>query len=478
METIHFRDLTRIYMLIAGAFCIVFFTRWVIIGYIVGGVAQAFICGAGLFIFLIIGIGALYVGLERYDSFFSPAPPPIHYYPTYYYNYPQMPYYPLAYGPYYPFGYYPPAGMYHPPPSYDGRQPAYQPPLYYQYGYYPQYYPYPGPAVESPRTAAGPPQYGPAQPQSSVPATGPVPTAQPTSPQGSVDEMGNRRPLRLPSASILLRTFLVAIIVGGLSLAFAVPSGYISLLIFPFAFIIGFSFPSLIWISYVYSFEKREPRPSKSILVAFTWGMLSTIPALMVNTAAASILGADGPNPSIMASLLTVALVAPIFEELSKPWGVLLVREEVRSRLDGLIFGVTCGVGFALIENISYEVSFALTGQNPAAVWTIGALARGLGSIMVHAAGAGLIGYAYGRYRLMRGSSFWAVPIAYGLAVSLHAAWNGASVILPLLPVGDYINIAFIPLFALGAFYLLKHFLDRGAASELEPGGYLSEARY
>jgi RsiW-degrading membrane proteinase PrsW (M82 family) len=284
-------------------------------------------------------------------------------------------------------------------------------------------------------------------------------------------------PLRLPSASLLLKVFLAALAVGGLSLALAPATGY-TVVIFLFAFIIGFSFPSLIWISYVYSFEKREPRPSKSILVAFTYGMLSTIPALLINTAASVLLGADSPHPTVIATLLTVALVAPLVEELSKPWGLLLVRDHVRSRLDGLIFGVTCGVGFALIENISYELSFALTGDNPAAVWTIGSLARGLGSIMIHAAGAGLIGYAYGRYRLKKGSSLWGILLAYMLAVLMHASWNGASVLLPELPGGDYLNIAFIPLFAVGAFFLLKHFIERGAASELEPGGYLSEARY
>jgi RsiW-degrading membrane proteinase PrsW (M82 family) len=185
------------------------------------------------------------------------------------------------------------------------------------------------------------------------------------------------------------------------------------------------------------------------------------------------VLGAYSETASVTAMLLTAALVAPLVEEFSKPWGVFLVRKEVRSRLDGLIFGVTCGVGFALIENISYEFSFLLTGQDPAAVWTLGALARGLGSIMIHATGAGLIGYAYGRYRVVKGSTPAVVVLAYVVGVILHAAWNGASVLLSEVAYGDVLNIAFVPLFALGAFLLLRHFIGRGAASETEPGGYL-----
>lgn len=503
-------------MLIVGAFSIVFFVRWVMMGYLLGGAMVALQCSAAFFVFLIIGGVILYLGLERYDTIFSPAPPVYPYYPAWSQYYPHQPYYPPAYGPYYPPGYYPPAGGYYPPPGYAARPPAYPYAPSYAYGYYPPVSRYPeaaqrpaqvetaaptAPSGQAPRTPARPSPAAPPAPQAtaafaapaapSAPAAAPYPPPyqpapapppfQPYAPPAavpSIDDIGNRKPLRLPSAANLLLVFLGAIILGGFSLALMGATGYVSLLIFPLTFIIGFSFPSLIWISYVYSFERKAPRPSKSMLVAFTCGMLSTIPALIVNTAAAVMLGADSAHPTIIASLLTAAVVAPLIEEFSKPWGVYIVRDHVNSRLDGLIFGVTCGVGFALIENISYEVSFVLSGADVAAVWTLGSLARGLGSIMVHAAGAGLIGYAYGRYRVRRGSSFMAVPLAFLAAIIMHAGWNGASVILSEVPYGDLLNIAFIPVFSIGAYLLLRYFLDRGAASELEPGGTLPEAHY
>lgn len=513
METGQFRDLTRIYMLIVGAFSVVFFVRWVIMGYLMGGAAVALQCGAAFFVFLIIGAVILYIGLERYDTIFTPAPPVYPYYPAWSQYYPHQPYYPPAYGPYYPPGYYPPAGGYYPPPGYAARPPAYPYAPSYSYGYYPQAPRYPEAAphpaqVATAMTTGPPPQPSqapsppspaalpapPAPASSAAPAVRSAPAAAPYPPPyqpapaplplqpyalppavPSIDDIGNSRPLRLPSAPNLLLVFLGAIILGGFSLALMGATGYVSLVVFPLTFIIGFSFPSLIWISYVYSFERKAPRPSKSMLVAFTCGMLSTIPALIVNTAAAVMLGADSAHPTIVASLLTAAVVAPLIEEFSKPWGIFVVRDHVNSRLDGLIFGVTCGVGFALIENISYEVSFVLSGADVAAVWTLGSLARGLGSIMVHAAGAGLIGYAYGRYRVKKGSSLMVLPLAYIAAIIMHASWNGASVILSDVPYGDLLNIAFIPLFAVGAFLLLRYFLDRGAASELEPGGTLPE---
>jgi len=165
--------------------------------------------------------------------------------------------------------------------------------------------------------------------------------------------------------------------------------------------------------------------------------------------------------------LVLAAVVAPFVEEFSKPWGVFLVKEEVRGRLDGLIFGVTCGVGFALIENITYEFSFVLTGEGAAAIWTLFTLARGLGSIMVHAAGAGLIGYAYGRYRA--GGGWTGVPLAYLAAVGLHAAWNGLSTVFATVDWGVYASVGFMVFFVAGTFLLVRGLIDRGVESEGGP---------
>ncbi len=281
--------------------------------------------------------------------------------------------------------------------------------------------------------------------------------------QPAVRELDPRRPLILPQANRLLAVFLVSIIIGGLSLALSPVTGGLTLLLFLPAFIIGFSFPSLIWISYVYSFEKRHILPSKAVLTALVYGMLSTIPALIVNTAAGQYFG-EGAGASLAVLLVTAALIAPLTEEFCKPWGLYLVRGEVRGPLDGLIMGVTCGVGFALIENITYELSFVFTGQSAAALWTLGSLARGLGSIMVHATGAGMIGYAYGRYRA--GGDALLIPLAYLAGVGLHSLWNGSSTLLDSVSWGTAGTLGFMIVFALCTFILLNHLIRTGGAAE------------
>ena len=454
MEWARYRDMTRIYLLIVGAFSITFFVRWVLIGYLEGGAVQAVACGAALFIFLLLGVYILYFGLERWDRFYSDMTVAQ---PAY------------QYAAYYQPAYYPPPGYYYPPPAY--YPPPYGQPAYGMPAYYPQYPQYQQPAYQYQPAN----QYQPAeqymlayyQPQAAYPPpqsyagyAGPyqyVPKA-PAQPR----ELDPRRALILPEATRLLAIFLLALLLGGLALAVANYVSLLALVVFLPAFVIGFSFPSLIWISYVYHFDKT-PLPSKTVLKAFVWGMLSTIPALLINTVA-SIATGEGEGAPLVVTLFVVAMVAPLIEEFSKPWGIWLVREDIKGPLDGLILGVTCGVGFALIENISYEFSFVLTGDSAAAVWTLGSLARGLGSIMVHAAGAGMIGYAYGRYPI--GKDLPSIVLAYFAAVALHSAWNASSALFATVDWGLFATVGFMMLFVAGTYYLLRYLISRAAASE------------
>jgi RsiW-degrading membrane proteinase PrsW (M82 family) len=501
MEWARYRDMTRIYILVIGAFTVTFFVRQGILPAVLGGVTAGRVALAVvLLVFMLFGLYMLYFGLEKWDRFYSDftAPSPV---------YPQ-------YGYYQPY-YYPPPAYYYAPPAYS--MPPYAPPAYGMY--YPQYQQYHQPAYQyppaqqypAPPAQQAPAQYRPAQAQSPVsqyrappahPPAAPYPSApqyQPAAPYQSaaqyqpvpahppaqpfpVDaapryapaapafpaEPDPRRALILPDATKLLAVFLGAVLIGGVALAAAYYITVLALFVFLPAFIIGFSFPSLIWISYVYHSDKTHRLPSKTVLKAFVWGMLSTVPALIVNTAAGEALGYS-EHASLAVTLIVVAAVAPLIEEFSKPWGVRLVRDDVRGPLDGLILGVTCGVGFALIENITYEFMFAAGYGGAAAVWTLGSLARGLGSIMVHAAGAGLIGYAYGRHRT--GGGLAPVALAYIAAVAMHAAWNGSSALFATADWGILGSAGFMVLFVAATYLLLRHLIDRGAALEAQAAG-------
>jgi len=194
--------------------------------------------------------------------------------------------------------------------------------------------------------------------------------------------------LRIPKMKTLLGIFMLALFIGFLTLTL----GGAFLLLFPVCFIIAFSFPSLMWISYVYHQSTRAPEPRDSIFKALLWGMFSTIPAAIIN-------GTFGYGLGTGLAFLVPVLVAPFNEEFFKPLGLGFLKPDIKSRIDGLVFGVTCGMGFAMTENLLYELSF-LYGS--AAVWTLNSFLRGVGSTIIHAVGSGLIGFMYASYDLKR----------------------------------------------------------------------------
>ncbi|MCI0496847.1 MAG: PrsW family intramembrane metalloprotease [Thermoplasmata archaeon] len=229
----------------------------------------------------------------------------------------------------------------------------------------------------------------------------------------------------LPDPYTLLAVFVFSIAAGSTILLFA-RSNPMLYLGFPLAFMIAFSFPSLIWISYVYE-KEYTPEPRRGMLLALTWGMLSTNLAIVMEGAVGTI--------SIFA---LAVIVAPVVEELVKPLGLLFLRRWITDPLRGLVYGVTCGMGFAMVENLLYEAFFLnqdlQTAANPV-LWGSGSLMRGLLSTMGHAVGTGLIGYAYGlhRHRLLTGRDldWYRAPhfaaMAVAIAIGLHASWNGSA---------------------------------------------------
>ena len=261
--------------------------------------------------------------------------------------------------------------------------------------------------------------------------------------------------------------FLVSIVGGSFVLFIGPPIEFL----FPIFFIIAFTFPSFIWISYVYHKDVLEPESKHGIFLALTWGMFSTLLAI-------------GPNSLVSLYNFTLAavIVGPLVEEFFKPLGITRVKSEMNSELDGLIYGVTCGMGFAIIENFSYELEFVFSGDEAIVVWTLGSFIRGVGSTIVHAVGSGLIGFTYARLRIARQNRNMGVgslrnplynlslPLAYILAVVLHAGWNGSASIQEFID-GDLgaatSIIGHILVFGL-SFHIMKSLANEGIRRDVE----------
>ena len=244
-----------------------------------------------------------------------------------------------------------------------------------------------------------------------------------------------RQVLQLPKSGMLFFLFLMSLALGLVALTERGPF----IFLFPIAFVIAFAFPGLIWVSYIYSRTITSPEPQRLVLVALAWGMFSTLPASLLNDFGSRIVEVNqnallGKGDFGTPELILVSIIAPFVEELLKPIGLLLIIKRLKTPYEGVLYGVACGMGFAIIENMLYEL-FILLWYGPDA-WTLNAFVRGIGSTVLHAVGPAAIGFAIAYSRQMNKPMKFYLFYAYIFGFIMHGAWNGFAT-LPLLKSGQ-----------------------------------------
>jgi RsiW-degrading membrane proteinase PrsW (M82 family) len=130
-------------------------------------------------------------------------------------------------------------------------------------------------------------------------------------------------------------------------------------------------------------------------------------------------------SPGFLVALVALGVVAPVVEEMVKPLVTLPLLRHLKSPREALLLGAVAGAGFAAMENVVY----AAAGLP---VWTAILVLRALGAA-VHPVGTGLV--TLGWFRVL-GREPGAGPRwlrGYGLAVGIHALWNGGSTLLMAL---------------------------------------------
>ena len=142
-----------------------------------------------------------------------------------------------------------------------------------------------------------------------------------------------------------------------------------------------------------------------------------------------------GANSAVLArgvsyALLTTA-VAPVIEELLKALVLIYLVQNPRFRyiVDGAVYGIAAGLGFALSENL-----FIYLPQAGGAVLGV-ALSRALSTSLMHATASGLVGISLGRLRRSTDARRKVFPlVGIGLAILLHATYNNLAARLEGLP--------------------------------------------
>ena len=291
-------------------------------------------------------------------------------------------------------------------------------------------------------------------------------------------EMGTleKTELQLPKSGLLFFGFLFSLAVGIVALG----ERGVFIYLFPIAFIVAFSFPGLIWVSYIYSRTITSPEPQRMVLIALTWGMFSTLPASLLNDIGARIVAVDqnaliGNSEFGNAELILVSLIAPLVEELLKPIGLFLVMKRLRTPYEGVLYGVACGMGFAIIENLLYELFILIWYGSDA--WTINAFVRGIGSTVLHAVGPASVGYAIAWSNQMQKPITKYLPFAYIIGFVMHSIWNACAT-LPFMKEGEnweyisYVLIFVMVCLCLGFIVKALEYGKKYAIIELETASF------
>lgn len=217
----------------------------------------------------------------------------------------------------------------------------------------------------------------------------------------------NTAPLEMPSVKQLWIIFSIGVIVSSVFMLPLLVTGINPLTILLFliialpAWIIGFSTPVFAWwsTSNEYFGLSTTRRQGEWMLIA---GMLSTLPALLINSIIFPILinflGLSLTDEYSLGYGTILFISAPIGEEISKAIAVLFLARFIDSPKRGFQIGFSVGLGFALLENMIYILSSIFAGEGAAISFVFTAVLRAIGSIPGHATWTAISGYAIGHY--------------------------------------------------------------------------------
>ncbi len=181
--------------------------------------------------------------------------------------------------------------------------------------------------------------------------------------------------------------------------------------------------PGLFWLWFFARRHVYRPGPRRLLALTFVLGMVSTIPALVVESVFLdeTIVSGGATFASVAAAMLLV--VGPV-EEAAKfavvrlgPYRSLYFDEP----MDGLVYGAAASLGFASLENVGYVLSFG-----PEVM-----LVRAPLTTVAHVVFGSIWGYALGLRTQPGGGGVRVTLVALILASVAHAIFNLAAFAMP-----------------------------------------------
>lgn len=185
--------------------------------------------------------------------------------------------------------------------------------------------------------------------------------------------------------------------------------------------------PAIVLVYYTYQQDKLQREPVRNLVKAFFFGWLSVFASFIISVPSMQLGLFPAEIVSMGDAFRTAFFGAAIPEESAKLFLLWLFLRKCRDfdeRMDGIVYAVCVGMGFAAFENIEYLFA---SGTD----WVTTGIGRSLTAIPGHFAFAVIMGYYYSlnhfdKYRApLAGLKMWLYPVlAHGLydTVAMTAA--------------------------------------------------------
>jgi protease PrsW len=218
--------------------------------------------------------------------------------------------------------------------------------------------------------------------------------------------------------------------------------------------------PALFIVGYFIRRDRAKPEPKKMIVKLFLLGILSTLPVILIEVSFLEMRCLLYPHYELLFPLFKAFIIAALVEESFK---LFIVRKFAFKKkcfdevMDGIVYTVIAGMGFACMENVLYVMGKGIT---------IGIL-RAFTSIPMHASVSVIMGYWIGRAKYNEGSRRKFILRGFLLAVLFHGLYDLSIFAIPFWSELTLIGLVPVLLWAI----LLARRKIRAALSEDEKAG-------
>ena len=167
---------------------------------------------------------------------------------------------------------------------------------------------------------------------------------------------------------------------------------------------------AIIW--YILFLDKLNKEPIKMLLLTFVFGIISVLPAILLESFGGNLLGEINSLPK---AWFHAFIVVALSEELAKYFFLrkyIFNKPDFDEPYDGIVYAIMISMGFAAIENVMYVAQGGISV----------AILRMFTAVPAHASFAVLMGYWVGRAKMENKPQLnW---LGLGSAVLFHGLYD------------------------------------------------------